>query len=137
MILNFLILAVCAGITVAAVRFFLVRGLYILGTALQLSAKTRGQVLGYATSTPEFVVVIASALTGAFNAGFWNIASSNIINFILFSSALLFYRQQADLANLRFLDEIVFGLLSVAIPLVLFKYYQPYNFIIKLALNFK
>lgn len=120
MLQNFLILAVCAAATVLAVRLLLIRGIEVLADAMDLSPKAKGQIIGYATSAPEFVVLVSAALAGVFDAGFWNIASSNIINVALFMSAVLFYRQQMEIFSLRFLDEIVFGAVSIAVPLALF-----------------
>jgi len=118
---DLLILIACAGATVAAVRFPMIRGIEIVCAELKLSSKAKGQIIGYATSTPEFVVVLSAAFAGVSNAGFWNIASSNIINWMLFMAAVLVYRQELDLVRPRFLDEVGFGLLSVAAPLVLLK----------------
>ena len=83
------------------------------------SAKTRGQVTGYATSVPEFVCLVAAGLAGVWTAGLWNIASSNIINAVLMLLALLFYRQFGELFHRRFVDELGFAALAVAVPLVL------------------
>jgi len=121
MLEHLIVLAVCAIATVAAVRLLVIYGIEILCGTLKLSSKTKGQIIGYATSLPEFVVVISSAAAGVFDAGFWNIASSNIINSVLFLSAVLAYRQHRELFNAAFLDEAVFGILSVAIPLTLFQ----------------
>jgi Ca2+/Na+ antiporter len=118
-LLQFAILAALAGVTVAAVRLLILRGLDILTTCLKLGSKTKGQLLGYATSIPELVVVTSAAVAGVFDAGFWNIASSNIINWVLFLAAILFYRQHCDLRSRKFADELVFGVISVAVPLVL------------------
>ncbi len=120
MLITFSILAVSAFITVFAVRFLIIYGINILSSALRFSSKTKGQIIGYATSVPELVVVISSALAGVFNAGFWNIASSNIINFVLFSIAILAYKQHSDLFKTHFKDEIIFSILSIIIPLGLF-----------------
>ena len=79
MLLNFIILTVCAFITIAAVRVLVIYGINVLSTALRFSVKTKGQIIGYATSIPELVVIVSSAFAGVFEAGFWNIASSNII----------------------------------------------------------
>ena len=115
------ILCICAAAMVGAVRVLLIPGIEVLCVTLHLSTKTKGQVIGYATSIPEFVVVISSAFAGVFDAGFWNIAASNIINCVLFVSAVAAYRQQLDLLNIAFADEIVFCVLSVLIPLAMFK----------------
>ena len=52
-------------------------------------------------------------------AGLWNIASSNIINAMLMLMAVTAYRQWGDLFNVRFIDEIGFASLAVVVPLVL------------------
>jgi Ca2+/Na+ antiporter len=116
-----IILLVSTVVTVQAVRMLVIRGIEHICNALSLSSKAKGQILGYATSTPELVVVVASALSGVFEAGFWNIASSNIINCVLLASAVLAYRQHKELFRVGFLDEIAFGLVSVAVPIVLFR----------------
>jgi cation:H+ antiporter len=121
-LLHFVILAALAGVTVVAVRLLILRGLDIISTCLNLGTKTKGQLLGYATSIPELVVVISAAWAGVFEAGFWNIASSNIINWVLFLAAVLFYRQHWDLRSRKFADELVFGLVSVAVPLMLYSF---------------
>jgi cation:H+ antiporter len=77
-------------------------------------------VIGYATSTPELVVVVASAGVGVLDVGLWNIASSNVINCVLFALAVAAYRQQRELFSLRFLDEVIFAAASVALPLTLY-----------------
>ncbi|MBD3315782.1 MAG: hypothetical protein GF344_08355 [Chitinivibrionales bacterium] len=117
MIQPFIILTLCAVMTVLAVRLLLIPGIVRLCHALRLSTKTEGQIIGYATSVPELVVLVSSAVAGVFDAGFWNIASSNIINWILFLSAVLAFRQERDLFTLGFVDELAFGAVSVAMPL--------------------
>jgi Ca2+/Na+ antiporter len=113
------ILVLSGGVTVAVVRFVMMPGIRGLSQAFSLSTKTTGQVIGYATSLPELTVLVAAALSGVFEAGFWNIASSNIINSILFTSAVVAYRQHGELKRHLFRDELAFVLLSVSIPIVL------------------
>jgi Ca2+/Na+ antiporter len=117
MLSQFLILIVAGGATVAAVRFLMMPGIRGLAAALNFSTKTTGQVIGYATSLPELTVLVAAALSGVFEAGFWNIASSNIINCILFLSAVAVYRQHKELRQHLFRDELGFALLSVCVPI--------------------
>jgi Ca2+/Na+ antiporter len=120
MIKDLAILVISAAVIVGAVRFLLVPGIARIGAALKFSPKVRGQMVGYATSIPELTVLVAGAFAGVFKAGLWNIASSNIINGALFLLTVFAFRQQMDLKNRRFIDEIVFAILSVVIPLLLF-----------------
>jgi Ca2+/Na+ antiporter len=117
---NLVILVLSAAAIVGAVRYLLVPGIGRIGAALKFSAKVRGQMIGYATSVPELTVLVAGALAGVFTAGLWNIAASNIINWALFLATVFAFRQQLDLKNTVFVDEIVFGILSVVIPLLMF-----------------
>lgn len=109
------------GFTIAVVRLLVINGLDRLAQSLGWSAKTKGQILGYATSLPELVVVLATALNGqeSLAGGFWNIASSNVINLVLFLAAVVFYLRYWELLNPRFVEEISFCGFSVLLPLVL------------------
>ena len=109
------------GFTIAAVRLLVINGLEGLAQVLGWSAKTKGQILGYATSLPELVAVLATALNGreSLAGGFWNIASSNVINLVLFLAAVVFYLRHWELLNPRFIEEISFCGFSVLLPLVL------------------
>ena len=120
MFLDLLILIVSAAVIVASVRYLLIGGISRIGASLKFSAKIRGQMIGYATSVPEFTVLVAGALNGVFDAGMWNIASSNVINGVLFIITVLAFRQQLDLRNRVFADEITFAVLSVVIPFIMF-----------------
>ncbi len=119
MVIDLLVLCLSAAAIVAAVRYLLVPGIGQICAALDFSIKTRGQIIGYATSIPELTMVVAGAVAGVFDAGMWNIAASNIVNWGLFLTTVLIFRQQLDLLRRNFVDEILFGLMSVAVPLLL------------------
>ena len=122
LLLKLSLLSLLITLIVIAVRIFIVPGIDKICLFLNYSSKTRGQFLGYATSIPELAIVISSAAAGVFDVGFSNIATSNIINWILFLSAVFSFRQCRDLKRKTFIDEISFGLFSVIIPLVMYKY---------------
>ncbi len=110
---------VSAAAIILLVKLGLLRGIDNIASAMKWSAKARGQVTGYATSVPEFVCLVSAGLAGVWEAGLWNIASSNIINAGLMLLAVLFYRQFGELFNKRFVDEVGFAALAVAVPVVL------------------
>ena len=120
MIKSLSILILSAAVIVAAVRFLLIPAIVRIAAALKFSAKLRGQMIGYVTSLPELTVLVAGALAGVFNAGLWNIVASNTVNWVLFLATVFAFRQQLDLKNKVFIDEIVFGILSVVFPLLMF-----------------
>ncbi len=114
-----LIMIVSAAAIILFVKFGLLRGIDNIASAMKWSAKARGQVTGYATSVPELVCLVAAGLAGVWEAGLWNIASSNIINAVLILLAVLYHQQFGELFNKRFLDEVGFAALAVAVPIVL------------------
>ena len=114
-----LIMVLSAAVIILLVKFGLLRGIDHIAGAMDWSAKARGQVIGYATSVPELVCLVAAGLAGVWEAGLWNIASSNIINGALMFIAVLYYRQFGDLLNKRFLDEVGFAAIAVAAPIAL------------------
>ena len=113
-------------LSAAAIIFFvkngLLRGIDHVANAMKWSPKTRGQLTGYATSVPELVCLVSAGLAGVWDAGLWNIASSNIINTCLMLMAVLFYRQLGDLFSWRFFDELLFAGLAIAVPVVLMQW---------------
>jgi Ca2+/Na+ antiporter len=114
-------MVVSAAAIIVLVKYGLLAGINQIAGAMKWSAKARGQVTGYATSVPEFVCLVAAGLAGVWEAGLWNIASSNIINAGLMVLAISYYRQFGALFNKRFLDEVGFATLAIAVPLVLMK----------------
>jgi len=134
MVKDLSILMLSAAAIVGAVRYLLIPGIGRMGAALKFSAKMRGQMIGYATSVPELTVLVAGALAGVFGAGLWNIAASNIINWVLFLATVFAFRQQLDLKHKGFIDEIVFGILSVVIPLLMFAFHIGTGYVTALGL---
>ena len=114
-------MVVSAVAIILLVKFGLLKGIDQICGAMQWGPKVRGQVTGYATSVPELVCLVAAGLSGVWEAGLWNIASSNIINSGLILIAVCSYRQFRELLNRRFLDEIGFAGLAVAVPLCLMR----------------
>lgn len=104
---------------IAAVKYGLVPGIDRLSAALGWSLKARGKATGYATSVPELVALVAAGLAGVWEAGLWNIASSNLINLGLATSALLYAKRARGVFNRRFSREIVFTLVGILAPLTL------------------
>lgn len=117
-----LIMIVSAAAIILCVKYGLLRGIDSIANAMNWSAKARGQVTGYATSVPELVCLVSAGLAGVWEAGLWNIASSNIINSGLMLTAIVSYRQFGELFNIRFLDEIFFASLAVFVPIVLMQF---------------
>jgi cation:H+ antiporter len=115
-----LIMLVILGVLVVFItRYLLSRGVEWLADNAHLNPKLKGKILGFSTSIPELVATSSTAAMGLLGAGLWNIASSNIINSVLFVSAMVWYRQQGRLAQTQFLDEMGFAASAIGLPLLL------------------
>jgi len=114
-----LLLLVGLGVSVVMLTRLLVRGIELLASGGFLSAKSKGQLLGYATSMPEMVGTLGTASHGLLGAGLWNIASSNIINVGLFTAAALYYGRLRAAVQRKYFDEIGFAAVAVVVPMLL------------------
>jgi Ca2+/Na+ antiporter len=112
-------LMIALGLAVVFITRVIVRGIELYAASGAMTAKAKGQFLGYATSLPELVGTVGTAGNGLLSASLWNVASSNIINLTLFVMAASFYRRVPALFKRKFLDEIAFALVAFGVPLVL------------------
>lgn len=117
--MSILIMILSSVAIIAIVKYGLVEGLDRVSSALRWTPKARGQATGYATSVPELVALVAAGLSGVWEAGLWNIASSNLINLALMFSAVGLHRRWQDLALPRFRSELGFAFVGIAAPLLL------------------
>lgn len=128
--MSVIIMIISAGAIVLSVKFGLLRGIDHIANAMKWSAKARGQVTGYATSVPELVCLVSAGLAGVWEAGLWNIASSNIINAVLMSLAVIRYKQVGELFKVRFFDEIFFAAAAIFVPIALMRFDMDRNWIL-------
>lgn len=104
---------------IGLVKVGLVPGIDRLSASLGWSLKARGKATGYATSVPELVTLVAAGLSGVWDAGLWNIASSNLINLIFATTALVYYKRISTVFDMDFVKEIGFAAIGIAAPLTL------------------
>jgi len=116
---NFVWLILLGIGVVLITRLLLIRGIELTSEAWQMPRKVKGQILGYATSTPELVGTVSTAAKGLIGAGLWNVTASNIINLVLFISAVLYFGRSKDLTKRKFIDEIGFALGAIVLPVIL------------------
>lgn len=114
-----LVLLIALGVAVVVLTRVVVRGIEIYAAAGGMSSKAKGQFLGYATSLPEMVGTVGTAGNGLLGAGLWNIASSNIINLVLFTAAAAYYGRLNAVFKRKFADEGGFALAAFVVPLAL------------------
>ena len=110
-----------SGLIVLISKYILVTTLRKLAEALNLKAKTVGDIAGYATSVPELLTITTSSLRGLVGASVYNILSSNVINLIQYLGAILLNKNTSKLRNKAIVTDLVLVFFTIAIPIVFFK----------------
>lgn len=110
-----------SGLIVLISKYILVTTLRKLAEAMNLKAKTVGDIAGYATSVPELLTITTSSLRGLTGASVYNILSSNVINLIQYLGAILLNKNALKLRNKAILIDLVMVFFTIAIPIVFLK----------------
>ena len=110
-----------SGLIVLISKYILVSTLRKLAEALNLKAKTGGDIAGYATSVPELLTITTSSLRGLTGASVYNILSSNVINLIQYLGAILLNKNTSQLRNRAIITDLVLVFFTIAIPIAFLK----------------
>ena len=110
-----------SGLIVLISKYILVTTLRKLAEAMNLKAKTVGDIAGYATSVPELLTITTSSLRGLTGASVYNILSSNVINLIQFLGAILLNKNASKLRNKAIVIDLIMVFFTIAIPIVFLK----------------
>lgn len=106
-----------SGLIVLISKYILVTTLRKLAEAMNLKAKTVGDIAGYATSVPELLTITTSSLRGLTGASVYNILSSNVINLIQYLATVVINKNTKVLKNKALIIDLVIVLITIAIPL--------------------
>lgn len=104
---------------VAISKYILVKVLRKLAEALNLKAKTVGNIAGIATSIPELLSVSFAASTGLIGTSIYNIISSNVINLIQYIASIGLNKNWKILKNKALKIDIIMVGITVIIPIFL------------------
>lgn len=112
-------------------KYILVKLLRNLAMVLNLNSKTVGIISGIATSTPELLSVCFAAFSGLISTSWYNVLSSNIINFIQYLFAIYLNKNQKYLKNTALKLDIIIVFVTIFIPssIVLFSVQIDLNII--------
>lgn len=126
-IIKFLIYSI---VIVVISKYALVRILRKLGKLLKLKSKVIGNIAGIATSIPELLTVSFSALTGLIETSVYNIISSNVINLIQYSAAVILNNNQKVLKNKAITIDLFLVGITIIIPIIMLVFNFESQFII-------
>ncbi len=119
MFLEFIKFLFFSGLIVLVSKYILVTLLRKLSEALNLKAKTIGEIAGMATSIPELLTVGISSFSGLIGASITNILSSNIINLLQYIVAIFWNKNQKLLKNKAIILDLVLVIITIFIPIIL------------------
>ena len=117
-IIKFFIYSICI---VVISKYILVTSLRKLAENLKMKPRTVGNIAGVATSIPELLTVTVSSFRGLMGTSIYNMISSNVINFILYSISLMLHKNYEAIRNRGIIIQNVLAILTIIFPIVLLK----------------
>ena len=106
-----------SGLIVLISKNILVKILRNLAENLSLKSKTVGDIAGVATSVPELLTICASSFNGLISASVYNVLSSNVINLIQYSAAIILNKNQKALKNKAIRVDIILVIITIILPI--------------------
>lgn len=106
-----------SGIIVWISKNILVKTLRNLAENLNLKPKTVGDIAGVATSVPELITISVSSFNGLISASIYNVLSSNVINLIQYSAAIILNKNQKALKNKAIKVDIILVIITIILPI--------------------
>ncbi len=119
MIIEFFKFIIYSAAIVLISKYILVVTLRKLAEALSLKPKTVGNIAGIATSMPELLTIVFSSFNGLITTSIINVLSSNVINVVQYSMAILLNKNQKSLKNKAIIADIILVIITILIPLIL------------------
>lgn len=121
---------VYAFLIVVISKYILVMSLRKLAENLKLKPRTIGNIAGIATSIPEFLTVTVSSFRGLMETSFYNIISSNVINFIQYSVSIIINKNYKAIKNKGIIIQNTLVIFTILFPIILLKIENNLNVVI-------
>ena len=119
MVIEFLKFIIYSVVIVLISKYILVVTLRKLAEVLSLKPKTVGNIAGIATSMPELLTIAFSSFNGLITTSIINVLSSNVINVVQYSMAILLNKNQKSLKNKAIFTDIILVAITILLPLIL------------------
>ena len=123
-IIKFFIYSICI---VVISKYILVTSLRKLAENLKMKPRAVGNIAGVATSIPELLTVTVSSFRGLMGTSIYNMISSNVINFILYSISLMIRKNYEAIRNRGIIIQNVLVILTIIFPIVLLRIENPFH----------
>lgn len=123
-IIKFFIYSICI---VVISKYILVTSLRKLAENLKMKPRAVGNIAGVATSIPELLTVTVSSFRGLMGTSIYNMISSNVINFILYSISLMIHKNYEAIRNRGIIIQNVLAISTIIFPIVLLRIENPFH----------
>lgn len=108
-------------------KYVLAKTIRKVAIYLKLEPKTIGNIAGYATSIPELLTIIVSSINGLVEVSIYNIATSNIINFLQYIVSIIINKNHKVLKNQVVKTEMLLVLITIIIPIIFIQFNIEFN----------
>ncbi len=119
MILNLIIFIILVILIVLVTRNVMIYNIRKLSILLKWKSSIVGQILGYATSTPELLSAYVAGSLGMVSTSIFNVMSSNFVNLILVIILTLVFKRQKSIFNEKFTYDYIIVMITLIVPPVL------------------
>ncbi|MEG0073907.1 MAG: hypothetical protein RR922_04625 [Clostridia bacterium] len=119
MFINLIIFVVLVVLIVVVTRNVMIYNIRKLSILLRWNNKVVGQILGYATSTPELISAIVAGSIGLIETSIFNVMSSNFINVILVIIVTMLNKRTASIVKKKFTYDYIIILITLMVPVFL------------------
>ena len=122
MFINFILFIFLVLGIVLVTRNMLISSIRKIAVYLRWDTKIVGQILGYATSTPELLNAFVSASVGMISTSIYNVLSSNIINVIFVLISTFICKRTKSIIHKKFIVDYIITVVSIILPITLMQF---------------
>lgn len=120
-LINFLAFIALSVAIILVTKKMMIHSIRRIAIYLRWKNNVVGQLLGYATSTPELIGAVVAGSLGMVNTSIMNVLSSNIINLILVIVISMIFGKTKTLINKKFKYDYIIIIISIIVPYILYK----------------
>ena len=122
MIYNFILFIILVLGIVVVTRNMMISSIRKIAVYLRWNTKIVGQILGYATSMPEFLNAFVSASIVMISTSIYNVISSNIINVVFVLLSTFMCKRTKSIIHKKFIVDYIMTVISILLPIILIQF---------------
>lgn len=121
-IFNFIAFIILSFLIILVTKKMMIYSIRRIAIFLRWKNNIVGQLLGYATSTPELIGAIVSGSIGMIETSIINVLSSNIVNLFLVLITAMCFKKTKSIFNKKFKYDYIMVVITIVLPYILYKF---------------